>query len=158
MVTGILSVIAGPFIGLIGSATSSYFKLKEAKLRIEEKSLDHAHELKLADLQAKVRGQEMELESDLANLKADIDALTASYGHDAAISAAPTYNWVAAVQSLTRPVLTIVAAAGAAGAFYVVQSDLPADAKIDLCLKIMMLPEIAFTWWFADRSKAKRLG
>lgn len=152
-----MALIAGPVTGLAGSLLGGAVRYFERRQRIEELKIEHAHELRLQELAAKTRGEELENERLIAQAEADAASLRASYRHDA--SAGPAHAWVASALRLVRPVLTLgLIAVGAAIYFEAGPLDTIEGRSVreHTALTLLYLAEVAVTWWFADRARGRK--
>ncbi len=153
----LLTMIAGPATGLLGSLAGGAVRYFERRQRIREMEIEHAHELRLQELNLKARGEELENERLIARAEADAASLRASYRHDA--SAGPAHRWVASALRLVRPALTLgLVAVGAAIYFASGPADMIEGRTVreHTALTLLYLAEVAVTWWFADRARGRK--
>lgn len=118
--------------GLIGGALALGNTWLTARIRKDERS----HELQVMQLSAAQRITAEEWASFRASQEAG--------GRD---DSSPSYAWVGAVRSLTRPTLTIALVAAAVAVYGTVPTDMRSDIGRDL----LMLAGTAVGWWFGAR-------
>ncbi len=142
MVPGLIGAVTGIF----GSLVTSGLKIWEKRLALQELDLKQKHEVLLLQEQAKIRGQEMEHESMLADLKASIDARLASYTHDSSYGDSKL-QWV-------RPGITLLLY-GLVGVFWFSIGDIvtPEGSSMQnmVVFAIVDYAGMATAWWFGDR-------
>tara|TARA_R100001530_G_C4268619_1_gene142499 strand:- start:203 stop:691 length:489 start_codon:yes stop_codon:yes gene_type:complete len=154
-------LLGGPGFGLIGAVLTQVGKFADRWAQAKEDAAKRTHEIQLLKMNIEARGREMENEQVIAQAQAMADMMSASYRHDA--SYGPTGPKAAAILKFVRPALTFIALALAAVIVFIM-----GDSSIDVesgwtikeqaAIRILVLAEIAFTWWFADRGISKRLG
>jgi hypothetical protein len=105
-------------------------------LDLRQKREDRAHELAMA---AALR--------DSQAMLASWEAFKASQDAARAESEAPTFPWVAAIRTLTRPALTLFLVVIAAAIYFT------ADAALrgDIAWQLLALAGTALGWWFGSR-------
>lgn len=142
MIPGLIGAVTGIF----GSLVTSGLKIWEKRLALQELDLRQKHEVLLLQEQAKIRGQEMEHEATLADLKASIDAKLASYAHDSSYGDS-RLQWV-------RPGITLLLY-GLVGIFWFSIGDIVtqegASMKNMVVFAIVDYAGMATAWWFGDR-------
>jgi len=142
MIPGLIGAITGIF----GSLVTSGLKIWEKRLALQEMELKHKHEINLLQEQAKIRASEMEHESALADLKAWMEARTASYSHDATYQDS-RLQWV-------RPGITLLLY-GLVGTLWFSIGDIVTPEGMSMknmvVFAIVDYAGMATAWWFGDR-------
>lgn len=149
MISGLITLLSGPLLGIFGSVISGVTGYFERKQKIEERREEMAHERSLQELNMKARGQEIENEQAIATMNADSRNLAASYKHDASVG--ETSIWVNNTLRLVRPVLTIYLLSIVT---YLVVANTAGLTIQEIAMKVLFLAEVAVSWWFADRRRA----
>lgn len=147
----LFSALFGGATGLIGTLVGKVFGWLELREKARTLALEQAHELALFDRQAALRRTEMESEAAIADTAAWQAGRVASYQHD--MAAGETYKWVAAVQKLTRPILTF-ALIGLTLWVFLRVADL--GIQSDIVNQVIYLTAMAVAWWFGDRAPRKQ--
>lgn len=142
MIPGLLGAVTGIF----GSLITSGLKIWEKRLALQEMELKHKHEINLLQEQAKIRGQEMEHEATLADLKAWMETRTASYQQDTGYGDS-NLRWV-------RPCITGLLYV-LVGTFWFSIGDIVTPEGISMknavVFAIVDYAGMATAWWFGDR-------
>ena len=144
----IISLLAGPVIGVVGSALSAFAQYKSKQLDLQIKDKEHAHEIRLQELSIQTRQMELESEERIAQTNASAAMLEASYRHDASYGL-PSPKAAMALR-LVRPLLTI-GLVGLAAYFFIDSED--EALKGQIVTTTLFLMEVAVSWWFADRAR-----
>lgn len=105
-------------------------------LDIRQKREDRAHELALA-----------QSFRDTQTSLASWEAFRASHDAARAESEAPSFAWVNAIRSLTRPALTLLLVTIAACIYFTS----PPLAQADIAWQLLALAGTALGWWFGSR-------
>lgn len=150
-------LIAGPVLGLLGSALGSVFKWFEKKQEIEAQRLRQDHEIALTKLNIEARGKEMENEAWLAHISATAEMVKSSYEHDA--SYGPVSKGAAVWLRWVRPALTLILLALVAAEFFYAGEQYRIEGMTiqeRIVASSLMMCEAALTWWFADRTREAR--
>ncbi len=147
----LISLLAGPLIGVIGSGLSAFAQYKAKQLDLQRLEQDHAQELRLQELSLRSRRAELESEAAIAASNAQALMAQASYRHDASYGV-PTPR-AAIILRMTRPVLT-VGLVGLVAAFYFASED--AAQRGQITSTALFLAEVAVSWWFADRARQSK--
>lgn len=150
----------GGLLGLVGVGLSSVSKYFTAKQEMENAKLNHAHELLLQEMQMKAAKEESERELDLAMEMSRAETIGASIQADAEATAGSA-QWVQNIKALFRPFLTLFLFAAS---IYLLKSDfgdaLSPAAKAEMIRygvdSFVFASSTAGTWWFGDRSLARR--
>ena len=151
---GLLGILfGGPAFGLIGSLFGQVFKLVNAFVEAKEKARQREHELRLLKMNIEARGEEMESEALIAQVEATAEMLKGSYKHDASYGVPSP--WARNVLRFVRPALTFLVLGLVALIYFIDGEGMDLDTglavKERITMSLIMLAEIAFTWWFADR-------
>ena len=146
------SAATGGLLGLGGTLASQvmgYVADKaKAKAEREQKAMDYAHELQLADRNAAQAAAASKADRMLARVQGDIQGLAASIADQAAMNATAT-GWAGQVLLLFRPALTTLLVAG--GVWVTVIRAPTGNAIVELA-------SMAVAWWFGSRDYHKRSG
>lgn len=159
----VASGFGGSFIGALGGLVSKYMEFRQAKqlakIQMENKKLDQAHELAMANVNLQVQDQITEME--LA--KASYAGLTASMEADRATYSVGTQNkWlilVDIIRGLMRPLLTggLVVFIAVYG-IYLIQTfhvEPSAEQVLEMVNHILQClitsTGLAVSWWFGSR-------
>lgn len=148
----LLSLLAGPVIGVVGSAISAFAQHKTKLLELQMIDRKHAHEIRLQELAFQSRHAELESEERIASTNAQASMVQGSYQHDASYGI-PTPR-AAIVLRMTRPLLT-VGLVGLVAAFYFTTDD--AVQRGQITTTALFLAEVAVSWWFADRARQSKV-
>lgn len=159
----ITSGFGGSFVGAVGGLFAKYLEYRQtkqmAKIHMENKKLDQAHELAMANVNLQVQDQITEME--LA--KASYSGLNASMAADrATYSNGSQSKWLVLVdiiRGLMRPLLTGGLVAFLAGyAVYLILTfnvNPTADQVMDMVNQILQClitsTGLAVSWWFGSR-------
>lgn len=143
------SAAGGGVFGLLGTALGRVAGYFERRQQQAHERARWSHETALLELQMQARAEETEAELALADARGSWAGLEASIRAEAAI--APSYRWVDAVRGLTRPTLTVLLWAIAAGIW------LGADAagRAAITETATFAATAATLWWFGDRGAQK---
>lgn len=158
------TLLLGPAAGLVGSLLSNlfggigaYFKRKQD---LEAQQLKQDHETKLLEMNIAARGQEMESEQLIAQADAMAQMLSASYRHDA--SYGPVSTAAAAWLRAVRPVLTFTLVLLTGAIFFYSSNTASITIGVEvmtvhdkIITSVLLMTEIAVSWWFADRRMKK---
>ncbi|TAE35080.1 MAG: hypothetical protein EAY65_00100 [Alphaproteobacteria bacterium] len=144
----IIETILGVLAGGLGSWVSKIIGLYEKKQ-------DYEHELKLHELQMRVRQHETERELAIAETQAYSAMREASYSHDSATST--TSQWVNDVLRLVRPFLTLLLILLVWAIWISAQSSVNshlwgAGIHQKIVEGVLFMASAAFAWWFGDRA------
>ncbi|TAE81882.1 MAG: hypothetical protein EAZ74_04075 [Alphaproteobacteria bacterium] len=140
----IIETIVGVLAGGLGSWVSKIIGLYEKKQ-------DYEHELKLHELQMRVRQHETERELAIAETHAYSAMRAASYSHDSATST--TSQWVNNVLRLVRPLLTLLLIL-LVWAIWITLADENTHIRTQIVEGVLFMASAAFAWWFGDRAPA----
>lgn len=142
----VASAAGGGVFGLIGTIAGRVAGVFERRQEQAHEQARWAHEAHLVELQQAARAQELAGERALANTSGEWQSLAASIAADAALPSG--YNWVSAVRSLTRPVLTLL--------LWLITGGVYLSARPESQAAIVETTTFAATaatlWWFGDRS------
>lgn len=161
------SAAGGGVAGLFGSVfgrVAGFFEKKEANkheiamrqfkrqdqahdLKMQAKEFDH--ELKLAEINAKIADGEAENELAQIATHGSWAGLSASYDHDSKVGRAS--QWVVDTLRLVRPALTVMLIASALIAIRM-------GASQDTINKLIFTATGAVFWWFGDRAPQYKNG
>lgn len=144
----------GAVMGALGSAANRGVGLLELREKRKDRALEIAHERAMAELAQASRSQDAVQAQKLAQIQGSYAGLAASLEADRTEA---SYRWVAAVRSLTRPVLTLVLWIVFAGMFVIVfccgagqdQSVQFIGSGLET---ISFSAATALAWWFGDRA------
>ena len=143
-----LEVLAGGATGLLGSVVKRLFGFAEEWQKRKTMALEFEHELKLQEMNMKIRAQETESELLIAEQQYDAEQLQASYVHDTGTGTAS--QWVIDTLRMVRPALTLLTVLLAAIVFLLVRDDDPMMVTF-VVESIMYLASLTVSWWFGDR-------
>ncbi len=153
----IATVASGGATGILGSVVGGAFKWLDRREERREAADRRAHELRLQELQMRVRDAETENELAVVAAEASRDRLMASYAHDSASGRVPP--WVASALRFVRPALTF----GLVGLTAAIYFAMDVDAVVDgVALKAYIVNAVVYTtsaavlWWFGDRAREMR--
>lgn len=161
-VSGLSGGALGAAFGALGSIINRGFSIFELRERRKDRQLELAHEaqrwsheLALGEQAQAARAEEARQALMLSDSQGSWAGLKASVDADAAL--APSWPWVAAVRTLTRPGLTVmlwllytlVFLAAAAGALQPQAADGVISGAVQT---ISFSAATALTWWFGDRA------
>jgi hypothetical protein len=146
------SAAGGGVFGLIGTGLGRIAGYFERAQTNRHEAARWGHEKDLLELQMKARREETEAEIALTDAAGSWAGLTASVEAEAGIG--PSYPWVEAVRALTRPALTLLLWAIAAGVY--VGAD--ASGRAGIIETATFAATAATLWWFGDRAPAQRSG
>lgn len=140
------SAVTGGLFGLIGSLLGSALEIWKTKQANDFKLKEWDHELALQELQMRARQEETEQEIHLAAEKGSWDGLVSS--QQAMASERPSYAWVDAFKSVTRPGITwmFVVYIG------VLMVRLDGAAQLALLDALTFMAMTSISWWFGDRA------
>lgn len=159
---GLTGGALGAAFGALGSIVNRGFGLMEMRERRRDRQLElghekerWAHETALGQQARSARAEEARQALALSQSDGSWAGLKASLEAEAAI--APSWPWVAAVRTLTRPALTVllwllyglVFVAAAAGALQPQAAGSVIAGAVDT---ISFSAATALTWWFGDRA------
>lgn len=150
-----LNFIGGPIMGIIGGAVTSFVTYKTKRLEMEENNAKRTHELALYEMNLRARGQEMEHEVSLAELKAIGEMRTASYEHDQ--SYGKPSSWATDALRLFRPGITMMLIV-LTGLFYFYSPEVTVgdyNLRVAVVQGTMNYLGMAISWWFGDRMVSK---
>jgi len=144
----------GAVMGALGSAANRGVGLLELREKRKDRAQEIAHERAMAELAQASKSQEALQAQKLAQVQGSFVGLNASIEAD---QAEPSYRWVAAVRSLTRPVLTLLLwILFAVMLVLVYQSGGAGDGSTQLIASsletISFSAATALAWWFGDRA------
>jgi hypothetical protein len=151
---GFLDFLTGGGLGAVAGAVSGIagkvIDLKLKKHELEQRAMDHAHELKLREADMAMATQEaqsrfriVQADAEARVSVADLDALKASFGVDrAAYGDHALGRVVDFVRGVTRPLVTYAATA------YVTYAGVTDPSVRPQCL---FIASMAISWWFAAR-------
>ncbi len=144
----------GAVMGALGSAANRGVGLLELREKRKDRAQDIAHERAMAELAQTLKSQEALQAQRLAHIQGSYAGLAASIEADRPEA---SYRWVAAVRSLTRPVLTLVLWILFAGMFVIVfgfgaAHDQSAPLIASGFETISFSAATALAWWFGDRA------
>tara|TARA_Y100000310_G_scaffold99732_1_gene97582 strand:- start:465 stop:932 length:468 start_codon:yes stop_codon:yes gene_type:complete len=151
----LMTLFGGPLVGLLGSLATGWFKGKEEERAAVSRQAEYDQEYRLQVLQGEQRSQDAENDLAIAQADAAARAVTASMGHDTALTAKES-RWVTNTKALVRPALTggLVALVGL---MYFRGPGADASAlQNEIATGILFLAEVAVTWWFGDRARASK--
>lgn len=152
----------GAAFGALGSILNRGFAILELRERRRDRQLElthekarWTHELMLAEQTRSARADEARQALALSDSRGSWAGLKASVEAEALL--APGWPWVAAVRTLTRPVLTVmlwllyalVFLAAASGAL---QPEAAGGVIAGAVQTISFSAATALTWWFGDRA------
>lgn len=144
----------GAVMGALGSAANRGVGLLELRERRKDRAQEIAHERAMAELAQSSKSQEALQAQKLAQVQGSFAGLNASIEAD---HAEPSYRWVAAVRSLTRPLLTLLLwSLFAVMSVIVFWSGSANDGSTRLIASsletISFSAATALAWWFGDRA------
>jgi hypothetical protein len=144
----------GAVMGALGSAASRGVGLLELRERRKDRAQEIAHERAMAQMAQTSKSQEAVQAQKLAEVQGSYVGLNASIEAD---RPAESYRWVAAVRSLTRPVLTLLLwILFAVMLVFVNQSGGANEGSTQLIASsletISFSAATALAWWFGDRA------
>lgn len=146
MFTGI-----GAILGLVGSLLTSGVDLGKKWMDLTAKAQDQAHELMLLREHRATRGQEIEAEYNIADLRALGDMRTASYQHDASYGQGS--QLASDALRMFRPVITILLMIIVALIYFFSGDIQVGETSFKTQLGLLMVDYLgmAIAWWFGDR-------
>ncbi|MEY4248642.1 MAG: hypothetical protein RJA87_275 [Pseudomonadota bacterium] len=144
----------GAVMGAFGSAANRGVGLLELREKRKDRAQEIAHERAMAELVQTSKSQEALQAQTLAKVQGSYAALNASIEADRPEA---SYRWVAAVRSLTRPVLTLLLWILFAVMFVLVFRSGPTDGGSTQLIAssletISFSAATALAWWFGDRA------
>ena len=144
----------GAVMGALGSAANRGVGLLELRERRKDRAQEIAHERAMAELAQSSKSQEALQAQKLAQVQGSFAGLNTSIEAD---QAEPSYRWVAAVRSLTRPLLTLLLwSLFAVMSVIVFWSGSANDGSTQLIASsletISFSAATALAWWFGDRA------
>ena len=144
----------GAVMGALGSAASRGVGLLELRERRKDRAQEIAHERAMAQMAQTSKSQEALQAQKLAQVQGSYAGLNASIEAD---RPEESYRWVAAVRSLTRPVLTLLLwILFAVMLVFVYPSGSASDGSTQLIASsletISFSAATALAWWFGDRA------
>jgi hypothetical protein len=143
----------GAVMGALGSAANRGVGLLELREKRKDREQEMAHERSMAELTQLAKRQEAVQAESLAQIQGSFAGLNASIEAD---RSEPSYRWVAAVRSLTRPALTLILWGLFAFLFVLEMNHSGADQALQI--RASALETISFSaatamaWWFGDRA------
>ena len=146
----IMSALFGGTTGLVGSLLGRVCGWLETREKRKNMELEFAQEIKLIEAQARVRADEMEHESAIAEVNAASEMRTQSYRHD--MSAAGAHKWVISTLRMVRPVLTFSLIAVTAAITFT----FPTATSYDIANQVVYLTGMSVAWWFGDRAPTRK--
>lgn len=171
-------LIAGPILGLVGSAVEKYHEVKLEQLKIQERALDRAHELAVMSKESELALQQTTVQGEIAQDIEAARAFTASYNFandtlipEGAKLGRKQLNWVVAVEILSkaiRPLATIwyqllIAAVFGWAAYKLasVGGEVFAGEEIagifrEVVYSVIGMGETTLFWWFGIRRMSKK--
>lgn len=138
---------------LLGVITGGAGSWISKGLGIWEKKQEHEHELRLLDIQRKMRQSETESEMAIAQEAAFADMRQASYQHD--MSAGDTSRWVRNTLRMVRPVLTLLLIVLVCVIWMTIGKE-DAVVKLQIIDGVLFMASAALAWWFGDRAPASK--
>ena len=154
----LLNTIGGGAVGAVMGALSSVANrgvgLLELRERRKDRAQEIAHERAMAELAQSSKSQEALQAQKLAQVQGSFAGLNASIEADRPEA---SYRWVAAVRSLTRPLLTLLLwSLFAVMSVIVFRSGSASDGSTRLIASsletISFSAATALAWWFGDRA------
>ncbi len=144
----------GAVMGALGSAANRGVGLLELRERRKDRAQEIAHERAMAELAQSSKSQEALQAQKLAQVQGSFAGLNASIEADRPEA---SYRWVAAVRSLTRPLLTLLLwSLFAVMSVIVFWSGSANDGSTRLIASsletISFSAATALAWWFGDRA------
>jgi hypothetical protein len=144
----------GAVMGALGSAASRGVGLLELRERRKDRAQEIAHERAMAQMAQTSKSQEAVQAQKLAQVQGSYAGLNASIEAD---RPEESYRWVAAVRSLTRPVLTLLLwILFAVMLVFVYPSGSASDGSTQMIASsletISFSAATALAWWFGDRA------
>jgi hypothetical protein len=166
------SVLTGGLGGIVGAGSAIAGKIIDLKLKdkeLQEKSLDHAHELALRDkdmaqarLEAESKLEVTRIDADSAAVQADLGALAAAVQADRATYGDSTLGRIVDfARGTVRPVLTAWASVLVSyvtwQAFIALRGvALGPERAMELVNDAMFLAGLAIAYWFGSRPNRGR--
>lgn len=140
------SAVTGGLFGLVGTIAGQVLDIWKTKQANNFKLKEWDHELELQKLQSQLRVQETEQEIRLASEQGSWTGLQQSLV--AASNEAPSYNWVNAFKSVTRPGITWIFV------IYIgiLMFRLQGEELIALLDALTFMAMTSISWWFGDRA------
>lgn len=144
----------GAVMGALGSAADRGVGLLELREKRKDRAQEIAHERAMSEMAQTSKSQEALQAQRLAQVQGSYAGLNASIEAD---RPEDSYRWVAAVRSLTRPVLTLLLWILFAVMFVLVyQSGGASDRSSQMIASsletISFSAATALAWWFGDRA------
>ena len=144
----------GAVMGALGSAANRGVGLLELREKRKDRAQEIAHERAMAELTQTSKSQEALQAQKLAQVQGSFAGLNASIEADRPEA---SYRWVAAVRSLTRPLLTLLLwSLFAVMSVIVFRSGSASDGSTRLIASsletISFSAATALAWWFGDRA------
>ena len=153
MIEGLLTAaFGGGATGIVGSIIGKVGNWLEEKQKIEAKTLEYKHELKLLELQGHMSAKEQENELALIGIGASRDVINASYTHDTNFGQAS--QWVINILRLVRPTLTVILIIlTGLIAWKMASIETEQQSWNSLIEQVTFLTTMAVSWWFGDRAR-----
>jgi len=142
----VASAAGGGVFGLIGTVAGRIAGVFERRQEQAHEQARWAHQLRFAEMNQKARAQELAGEAALADASGSWQSLAASISADAALPSG--YDWVSAVRSLTRPVLTLLLWLITGGVYLSAEP----ESQAAIVETTTFAATAATLWWFGDRS------
>ena len=168
----IANAASGGILGLVGAGVGAVDRHLRARAEAKRRELDRRHELKLLELQSKLKVEETEAELEaerqrgsLAGLQAGLEADAAEFSSDA------LPRWVRSARALWKPVLTVVlllvtymlwrdlvrlAGEGEGVMASLMTPEQAAETAMYIVRSAAFTASTAAMWWFADRALKPR--
>jgi len=154
---------AGGITGIVGGIVQAVNAGKERKFKLEMRRLDHEQELRILEAEsqraqqlAQIEADEQERQTDQMLIRADSQAVAASYAHDSALN--EDTSWVGYLRRSVRPILTYyVVIFYSAWVFthtvhwWQTESAESHEIVADAAQFIAYLASMMLSWWFAGR-------
>ena len=164
------SILGGGLIGLVGPMINrgfQYFENKQkhkqalelAEIKRESDAANHAHEIKLHEMNQKARAAETEREKQIIYANMDATNQEGSWGgldvstqgnNEVTMKAS---QWVVNCQAMTRPVITLISVLIALIIFVIDKTH-----RAELTDAIITITIAAVLWWFGDRKHYPKRG
>lgn len=154
----VVDLMSGGVVGVLGSLASNvlgYFKdRQQAQIDLAKLRLEHRQQLEQIEAEAKWRHQDLVVSAEAGVEQAAYTAMAASYAADVPYRGDNAWLLGAeALRQVTRPVLTLVLVA-MTGAVYATAGQ---DLQDVVGRSVVVITATAVSWWFADRTVARRL-